>query len=397
MTSSSAPAVPTRAIILTACATFGATANLRVADSLLPQVATEFGTTVGQASIIVTVYALAFGCFQMFYGPIGDRLGKLRVIMGVAFASALVTGLSAFMPTLHTLAGARFLTAVASAAIVPLGMAWVGDVVPYDQRQGVLARFLTGQIMGMAFGQAVGGVLGDLWGWRSVFGVLAAVHFLGGLGLAIEIWRNPQVDSGTGQRGGGLFAVFRSFASVLKRPWARTVLLGVFLEGGAMFGAFAYVGADLHHRFGLDIALVGTLLIAYGFGGVIYAWTARPLLVRLGERGFAVIGGALVALGFVTLAVAPSAYFAVPAILLMGYAYYMLHNTLQTNGTQMAPEARGVAMSLFASCFFLGQSTGVLLASLFIDSRGTIPIYFASAAALTLIGIWFAGRLRHRP
>ena len=140
-------AIPTWAIVLLAVATFSATANLRVSDSLLPQVAQEFSTTVGAAAIIVTAFSLAFGCFQVCYGPLGDRLGKYRVIMAVCFVSALATGSCGFMQTLNGLAAGRFVSGVASAAIVPLGMAWIGDVVPYEQRQGILARFLTGQIL----------------------------------------------------------------------------------------------------------------------------------------------------------------------------------------------------------------------------------------------------------
>ena len=45
---------------------------------------------------------------------------------------------------------------------VPLSMAWIGDHTPYQNRQAVLARFLTGQILGLACGQLMGGLLADL-------------------------------------------------------------------------------------------------------------------------------------------------------------------------------------------------------------------------------------------
>jgi predicted MFS family arabinose efflux permease len=49
----------------------------------------------------------------------------------------------------------------------------------------------------------------------------------------------------------------------------------------------------------------------------------------------------------------------------------MLHNTLQINATQMAPERRGAAVASFASCFFLGQSTGIAMAAWLISRLGT--------------------------
>ena len=396
--------VPMRAIVLLAVATFSATANLRVSDSLLPQVAREFSTTVGAAAIIITAFALAFGCFQVLYGPVGDRLGKYRVVMAVCFASALATGACGLMPTLNTLAAARFVSGVASAAIVPLGMAWIGDVVPYEHRQGILAKFLTGQIMGMIFGQVAGGFLGDLIGWRHVFLVLGAVHLLGGVGLLVEILRNPALHApGSHQtvtqvpaNASASKSRLGPYGALLARPWVRVVLFGVFAEGCAMFGAFAYIGADLHQRFQLSFGAVGLVLAAYGTGGIVYAWSARRLVGRLGESGLVILGAVLSAVSYVLLAVAPAVPIAFLAILLLGSGYWMMHNTLQTNATQMAPEARGVAMSLFASCFFMGQSLGVAAAALMIDWKGPAPVYVSAAVMLVAVGLWFRGRLAAR-
>ena len=44
---------------------------------------------------------------------------------------------------------------------MPISLAYIGDVVPYEQRQQVLGRFLAGQMLGQLFGQAAGGIIGD--------------------------------------------------------------------------------------------------------------------------------------------------------------------------------------------------------------------------------------------
>ena len=72
---------------------------------------------------------------------------------------------------------------VFAAWIIPLGMAYIGDVTPYERRQQVLGRYLSGQITGQLFGQAAGGVIGDLLGWRAVFFVLAAIFAVAALAL----------------------------------------------------------------------------------------------------------------------------------------------------------------------------------------------------------------------
>jgi predicted MFS family arabinose efflux permease len=99
----------------------------------------------------------------------------------------------------------------------------------------------------------------------------------------------------------------------------------------------------------------------------------------------------------VWLGLAPTATLAAPAIVVLGLGFYMLHNTLQTNATQMAPEARGLAVSTFASCFFVGQGVGAWGAGLVIDRAGPGPLFLTAAPALLLLPLAFARRLDRRP
>ena len=74
----------------------------------------------------------------------------------------------------------------------------------------------------------------------------------------------------------------------------------------------------------------------------------------------------------------------------------MLHNTLQVNATQMAPEARGAAVSLFAFCLFTSQSAGIAVVGRVIDAAGIWPAYLAAAIGLPLLALEFRRRLRHK-
>jgi predicted MFS family arabinose efflux permease len=118
---------------------------------------------------------------------------------------------------------------------------------------------------------------------------------------------------------------------------------------------------------------------------------------RLGERGLARAGGACLAIGFLSLVAAPAPWLAVPAMVVLGLGFCMLHDTLQTNATQMAPEARGLAVSAFASCFFIGQGVGAWLGGLVVDHAGPGPLFAVAAAALPLLALAFARRLGRCP
>jgi YNFM family putative membrane transporter len=356
---------------------------MRVADPLVPQVAHDFAVTPGRAAIVVTAFALAYGLCQVVWGPIGDRFGKYRTIATMTLCSAATVAIAGFVHSLSALALARLVSGATAAALIPLSMAFIGDHVAYERRQPVIARFLTGQIMGLVAGQVFGGIFGDTLGWRGVFLLLGALYLLVGALLVLELRRGGLPPPILGAPAGPV-RLLTGYAGLVRRSWPRRVLATVFIEGFVFFGAFAFVGAYLHAAFGFSYTVVGAFLAAFGAGGLLFALTVRTLVARLGERGLALWGGAIILLGFLTLAATPTALLLPPAVGLLGLGFYMLHNTLQTNATQMAPEARGLAVSAFASSFFLGQAGGAWLGGLVADTAG-FPLLFLAAGPLVLL------------
>jgi MFS transporter, YNFM family, putative membrane transport protein len=317
----------------------------------------------------------------------------MPVVAIACVAAAVCCLMSALSFSLGMLAGARFLTGVTSSAIIPLSIAWLGDNVSYERRQATLARFLTGQTLGLMTGAAMGGALGDWMGWRSVFWVLTTIYLVAGAALFAVMRARPDIAR-PGERATG--SMVSQMLGVLRRPWARTVIIVVALEGGVFWGCFTFVGTDLHLRFGLGFAAVGLAVAAFGAGGFLYVTAASTLVRLLGERGLVLWGGTGLGLSFALLAVAPNAIVAFGSIVLCGITFYMLHNTLQTNGTQMAPEARGSALALFALCLFVGQAIGVPVAAPIVDHYGAVPIFWFAAIFLPALSWYFASALRNR-
>src|SRR5215471_12912670 len=183
----------TLAIVLLSVAAFASAANMRVIDPLLVQLATTFHVSVGAASIAATAFLFANGVFVLVHGPFGDRYGKMPVVAIACITAALCCLLSAVADSLTWLATARFLTGVTGSAIIPLSIAWLGDNVSYERRQATLARFLTGQTLGLMTGAALGGAIGDWLGWRSVFWVLAATYIGAGAALFAVMRAKPEI------------------------------------------------------------------------------------------------------------------------------------------------------------------------------------------------------------
>ena len=384
-----------RAIVLMALAAFASGFSLRISDPLLPQIALDLRTSIGTTSAIVTAYAVPYGLAQAFAGVLGDRFGKCQWVAVACLTSAVLVLLCALSQTLSQLTLARLICAPAAATIVPLGMAYVGDVVPFERRQTVLARFLAGQMTGMIAGQVAGGVIGDHFGWRTVFAVLAVVFAFAGLALFSQLRRNPWTqrrDHATGTKPGFI----REYRLLIADPWCRFVVLAVFFEGAIFFGTFTYVSADLHARFGLSFSAIGLAIAGFGVGSVCYAFGVRILIRWLGEIGLVLGGGIVVALAYLSLAAAPFWQQAPLAIAALGFGYYMLHNTLQTHATQMLPEARGTAVAGFSSALFIGASAGVTLAAPVVDRAGAVPVFVTAAILWPLLAIWIGWMLKRR-
>jgi predicted MFS family arabinose efflux permease len=384
---------PLRPVVLLAVAGFVSGASMRVAEPLLPTLAEEFATTVRAAAAVLAGFTLAYGLFQIVHGPLGDRLGKLRVVtaaMGLAACAALASALAWSLGALVVL---RFLTGVFSGAVIPLSLAWIGDRVPYERRQAVLGRFIAGTLLGQSFGPLLGGVTSDLIGWRATFVVLGCAFAAIGLALLRDARAEPVVARVK------RVAPWTPYAAILRSPRARPVLATVGIEGFLFFGAFGFVGAYLHRAFDLSDTVTGLLVAGFGVGGIAYSLLVKRLVGALGERGLVAAGGLTLLACFAGIALAPHAVLAAPFIVTLGFGFYMLHNTLQTRATEMAPEARGAGVSFFALCLFLGQALGVSAFGWLVERFGYAVPLIAAGAALALLGWRFRvalGRLNVR-
>ena len=373
-----------RAVMLLSVAAFASAAAARLCDPLLPDLARSFATTPTAAASVISSFAIAYGLTQAMFGPLGDRLGKYRLIALTTLLSTLGALGSALAWSLDALVVARILLGATAAGIIPLSMAWIGDTVHYEQRQATLARFMGGQILGAIGGQFIGGVFADTLGWRWAFAFLASLYLIIGAIVLLESRANPSTHhrhADTPRKG-----IIGQAAQVFAQPWARVILSIVFLEGMLVFGALAFVPSYLHERFGLSLTMAGAAMAFFGIGGLSYILAAKHFVRRLGEVGLATGGGILIALGWATLAWGESWLWALPASYFVGLGFYMLHNTLQTNATQMAPAVRGTAVSLFASSFFLGQSLGVMVAAHILATAGIVPMLLIAAVGTPLVG-----------
>lgn len=276
-------------------AAFGSMASMRVCDPMLGTLSHDFDVSTGEASRVIAAFAVAYGVLQLFYGPLGDRLGKIRVINLATAGCAVFSALTALAPSLDVLVLSRAAMGGAAAGIIPLSMAWIGDQVGYEQRQATLGRFMGATVTGMMAGQWFGGVASDYLGWRMAFGLLSALFAV----AAFTLYRKTGAQRAAhAQAASQMTPVpwrrsFHATLALLRLPRVRWVVTVTAIEGALAFGTLAFVPSRLVSTLGFSPSTAGGVMMLYGVGGLLYSQFVTRWLRLLGERGLALLGGGL--------------------------------------------------------------------------------------------------------
>jgi predicted MFS family arabinose efflux permease len=372
---------------LLALAGFAAGGGMRLMDPLLPLLAADFGVGVAAVAPVVAGFMLAYGAGQLVTGPLGDRYGKVRVAAIALVLYGLGLGASALAWDLSSMVVLRAATGLVAGAVIPLAIAWIGDAVPYEDRQATIGRFLTGMVMAQLLVGPASGVVAELAGWRASFLLLAALALGVGLLLARRLGDGMWAGASGHSRGLGL----SQYGRILRAPAGRRLMGAAALDGAALFGgAFPFIGAYLIEHFGLSPGEAGLVVAGFGLGAFLYTRLAKRLVALLGEKGLVAVGGAGLALALAGTAAAPSWWVVAMLQLPCGMAFYMFHGVLQARATEALPEARATAVSAFAMALFLGQSAGALAFGAVLHAAGYAAVFAGAAAVTAGLAAWVA-------
>ena len=381
-------------LVFAACA-FASGFALRLADPIILPVATHFAITPTTAALLNTAYALPYALAQPFLGPIGDRFGKPRCIQVCVAGLAVMLLLGAFAPGFSLLMATRIGAGIFAGGLIPLVLAGLGDTYDMSERQVMIGRMLFAIISGQMLGSVVSGFANDAFGWHSALVIGAGV---GAVAAAVAWLAMPAGASAAASRDSGSFATL--YGRVLANPKAPWLIGGVAVEGMFFYGLFPYMGelllATARPAGGSIAAVTGVVLGAFGIGGLLYAFGVRVFLRLFGVRRMCLIGSTAAAVCYAALAVVPSWSLAALAMGVAGVSFYMLHNSMQTEATELAPSARGSAVALFACGFFIGQGLGPLVFGALLHGVGARPALFAVAAVIVVLGRVVVGQVIDR-
>ena len=355
-----------RLILILGLAGFIVMADNWVVSPILPAIAKSFKVAPASAGILIAAYMLPFGLFQLVFGPLADRFGKLKIIMGTLLFFTFATSLCGLGFGLTDLSAYRALTGLFAAATMPVSLALIGDVVPLENRQTAIGTFMGISFLGQALSMGIGGTIAFFVSWRGVFftyGFLAAAI----TALLISTTRTLS----------GQFA--RNPNSKVLAPYVRLLghfpslraYLVVIFEGIFILGSFSYLGANISHAFNFGYLAIGFIMTAFGIGAILAGRAGGKIANRTGKRRLIALGLLFAAAADLLIAVLSASLIAtIVGVFLLGLGFMLTHSTLLTLATEFAQKARGVAMSLVAFAFFFGGSIGTSIGGRFINALG---------------------------
>lgn len=369
-------------VLAAGLATFCVVTTEMLPVGLLVPIAASLDVSVGRVGWLMVVPGLlAALCAPLVV--IGARgIDRRRILCGLLLLLALANLGSALAPGMAAFLAARVLVGVCIGGIWAVAGGLAGRLVPAASIGLATALIFGGVAVASVLGVPLGALIGNLAGWRSAFGAMAALSAAVLLLAALALPPLPVAQSVTA----------RLLADQWRNPGLRRGLfITLFLVAGH-FMAYTFVRPVLQTMAGFAADWIGPLLFAYGVAGIAGNFLAGGAAARrLRVTLLAIVSGLLA-----TLALLPwlgdMRGAAAALLLLWGLSYGGVSVALQTWVMQAARGAVEAATSLFVGVFNLAIALGALAGGASVDHWGLPATLLAAAACMLAALAALAGR-----
>lgn len=325
---------------------------------LIPRLSAIFGVSDQKIGLLVAAYMIPYGVSTLFFGLLSDRIGRRKIMFASLWAFVLLTLLSATAASATQLTVWRLLTGFGASGVVPLGLALMGSLFPYEQRGRPLGWLFGAMAGGMAFGSTFGVIVEPWIGWRMLFVIVALAAAV----LALLLRNNCDL---LGEPPPGphptVARVFAGYGSLLANARGLRTYSYVFLNAVFHSGVFTWLGFYFQRRFGLHEVGIGLALLGYGLPGFILGPVVGRAADRWGRRWLVASGIILAAVAAAALIPNVSVWQAALAVTVLSLGYDMTQPLLAGIVTALGGPRAGQAMGLNVFALFVGFGAGSFL------------------------------------
>ena len=258
-------------LVALAMGAFGIGLTEFVIMGLLPEVARDFAVSEAAAGWLISGYALGVVVGALGLTAATTRLPRKPVLLGLIVLFIAGNVLTALAPDYGIAMTGRILAALSHGAFFGIGSVVAASLVAPEKRAGAIAIMFTGLTAANVLGVPFGTFLGQQFGWRSTFWVIAGIGVVALAGIAALVPAPTEAPERISLR-----RELRAFRST--QVWLSLAV--TVLAFGGMFGAFTYIAYTLTEVSGFASGAVPWLLVLFGAGLVGGNWLGGRLADR---------------------------------------------------------------------------------------------------------------------
>ncbi|KGF67233.1 multidrug MFS transporter [Hoeflea sp. BAL378] len=207
----------------------------------MPSIAAHYQADYAVVQLAISGYLAFTGLLQLIIGPMSDRYGRRPVMIGGLVMFLAATALAPFAPTVESFLAIRMVQAGVVSGMV-LSRAIVRDMVGTDQAASMIGYVTMGMTLAPMIGPALGGIMDEMFGWQSTFGLLFAA---GLAALALTVWDLGETNL---NRSASMLRQFGAYPELIRsrRFWGYT-LTATFASGAffSFLGGGPFVASEI--------------------------------------------------------------------------------------------------------------------------------------------------------
>jgi predicted MFS family arabinose efflux permease len=352
-------------VAVMAVATGAVVANLYYAQPVLHDVGRDFHSGAGTTALVITSAQIGYAAGLLLIVPLGDLFRRRKLVVQIFLVAVVALIGCALAPNLLIFGLASLAVGCASVAgqvMIP----FAADLAPPERRGRVVARIMTGLLLGILMARTVSGLVAQWAGWRAIYWVSAALMVF----FAVILWRalpdeGPRPRRSYGHLVGSSLRLLVDEPVLRRRAWHGACAFACFSVLWTTL-AFLLSGAPYHY----SNAVIG-LFGLVGAAGVLAANLAGKLADADRAKASTIVAGVLLVGSFGLLWFGRTSLAALLiGILVLDVGTQGMQITNQTIIYALRPDARSRINSAYMVCYFVGGAVGSIAAGSVYASGG---------------------------